>query len=168
MADNATFYAKSVTQPSFTVTESEMKFLNHTFYYPGRVQWDKVTITLVDPSTPDATGNLLTILKNSGYNVPGNLGEPGALSTLGKGDSNTAIGAIYIRAVDEVGNTLETWTLNNPFISSIKFNDFAYDQDGLTEVTLEVRYDWASYNIPGARENVGGPLVDRNLFSLGS
>ena len=86
----------------------------------------------------------------------------------GKGDSNAAIGAIYIRALDELGNTLETWTLNNPFISSLKFNEFSYEQDGLVDITLEVRYDWASYDIPGARENIGGDLVDRNLFSLGS
>jgi len=166
MEANATYYAKSVTKPSFTVGESELKFLNHTFYYPGKVTWDKISVTLVDPADPDAAGNLLTILRNSGYNVPANLNEPGAMSTIGKANSVGAIGAIYIRALDENGNALEEWTLNNPFISSVKFNDFDYGAEDLADITLEVRYDWASYRIPGGRS--AGETVARNLFSLGS
>jgi hypothetical protein len=166
MEGNATYYAKSVTQPSFTVGESEVKFLNHTFYYPGKVTWDKVTLTLVDPADPDASGNLLTILRASGYNVPGNLSEPGALSSIGKSNSVGALGAVYIRALDENGGALEEWTLNNPFISRVSFNDFDYGAEDLTNITVELRYDWASYRIPGGRS--AGEMVARNLFSLGS
>jgi hypothetical protein len=165
---NAEYYTKSVTKPSFTVTESNHQFLNHTFYYPGRVEWSKVSFTMVDPVDPDATGNLLSILKRSGYNVPGNLNEPDALSSIGKANSVGALGQVTIRGIDEDGNTLEQWTLNNPWILAVSFNDYAYDQDGLAEITLEVRYDWASYRIPGDRSAGDPQIVERNLFSLGS
>ena len=33
---------KSVSKPSFTVSETEHKFLNHTFWYPGKVAWNAV------------------------------------------------------------------------------------------------------------------------------
>ena len=63
------WYASSCNKPGFAINPAEHKYLNHTFYYPGKVTWQKVTVTLVDPVTPDATGNLLTILKSSGYTI---------------------------------------------------------------------------------------------------
>ena len=35
-----------VTKPTFSVTQSQHKFLNHTFYYPGKVgEWNTVTVS---------------------------------------------------------------------------------------------------------------------------
>ena len=87
MNEAAQFYARSVTKPTFSVTQSQHKFLNHTFYYPGKVEWNTVTVSLVDPVNPDATGNILSILRKSGYNVPSNVdGTSGSetLATIGK------------------------------------------------------------------------------------
>ena len=57
MPDGATWYAKSVTKPEVTIGTSEHQFLNHTFYYPGNVKWNLVTVELVDPVSPDAVAN---------------------------------------------------------------------------------------------------------------
>ena len=62
MPENATFYARSVTKPSFNVTNASHKFLNHSFYYPAKVEWQTVTVSLVDPVAPDATGGILYFL----------------------------------------------------------------------------------------------------------
>ena len=43
-----TFMAKSVDRPSYTVSSTPHKFFNHTFHYPGRVEWNTITLTLVD------------------------------------------------------------------------------------------------------------------------
>ena len=171
MADNAQFYARSVTKPSLTVTQSQHKFLNHTFYYPGKVEWNTVTISLVDPVSPDATGNILSILRNSGYNVPSNLNAQSgdeSLSTIGKGTANAELGVVVIRAIDEEGNFLEEWNLNNPFIVGVQFNDYDYSGEELATVYLEIRYDWASYEIPATRpQPVGGEnnQILRRLFT---
>ena len=167
MADGAQFYARSVTKPAFTVTTSNHKFLNHTFYYPGKVEWNEITVSMVDPVSPDATGNILTILKNSGYNVPSNLTEAGALSTLGKANSTTALGQVSIRALDENGDTLEEWRLNNPFITALAMNEYSYEGEELSTVDVTFRYDWASYEIPAGRAQDPGGLTERRLFTPG-
>ena len=46
------FAAKSADRPSYTIGETEHRFFNHTFYYPGRLNWNTVSITLVDSVTP--------------------------------------------------------------------------------------------------------------------
>ena len=45
------YIAKTVDKPKFEVSEEEHKFINHTFYYPGRVTWQEVSLTLF--SEPD-------------------------------------------------------------------------------------------------------------------
>jgi len=167
MADGGQFYARSVTKPTFTVTTSEHKFLNHTFYYPGKVNWNTVTVSMVDPVSPDATGNLLSILRRSGYNVPSNLTEPDAFSTIGKGNATAALGQVTIRALDENGDILEEWTLNNPFIVGLSMNDYNYEGEDLSTLDMELRYDWASYVIPADRAGDAGETVIPRLFTAG-
>ena len=168
MNEAAQFYARSVTKPTFSVTQSQHKFLNHTFYYPGKVEWNTVTVSLVDPVNPDATGNILSILRKSGYNVQSNVdGTSGSesLSTIGKGNANFELGEVVIRAIDEDGNFLEEWRLNNPFIVSVGFNDYTYEGEELATIDLELRYDWASYVIPEGRPQPAGEGVLRRLFT---
>tara|TARA_R100000234_G_scaffold120046_1_gene105088 strand:+ start:2990 stop:3589 length:600 start_codon:yes stop_codon:yes gene_type:complete len=168
MSDAAQFYARSVSKPAFTVTQAQHKFLNHTFYYPGKVEWNTVTVSLVDPVSPDATGDILSILRRSGYNVPSNLDATSgneSLSTIGKGNANAALGEVVIRALDEDGNFLEEWRLNNPFIVGVSFNNYDYSGEELSTVDLELRYDWASYVIPDGRPQAPGGTVLRRLFT---
>ena len=168
MADAAQFYARSVTKPGFTVTQANHKFLNHTFYYPGKVEWNTVTVSLVDPVSPDATGDILSILRRSGYNVPSNLDATSgneSMSTIGKGNANAALGEGVIRALDEDGNFLEEWTLNNPFIVGVSFNNYDYSAEELSTVDLEIRYDWASYVIPDGRPQSPGASSLRRIFT---
>ena len=40
------WYAKSANKPSFTVGETPHRFVNHTFFYPGRVEWQTIDIVL--------------------------------------------------------------------------------------------------------------------------
>ena len=75
MPDGATWYAKSVTKPAFEISNAEHAFLNHTFYYPGRVTWQPVEVVLVDPVSPDALANILSIIQGSGYKPPANFTE---------------------------------------------------------------------------------------------
>jgi hypothetical protein len=139
--------------------------LNHTFYYPGKVEWNTVSISFADPTNPDATGAILGVLAKSGYNVPANIDDPQALSTQGKARSVTALGQVQVEALDDLGNPTEQWTLNNAFIVGVSFNDYSYDGEEIATIDMELRYDWASFNNtmgPASGQNGG----ERRLFTI--
>ena len=148
------WYAKTATKPSFTIEATEHKYLNHTFYYPGSVAWQDVTVTLVDPVDPDMTATLSDIIVQSGYTPPT---DATSLSTMSKAKAAGALGTIYITQFDSDGNSLETWTLWNSFLTEVKYGDsMEYGNDELTEVSLTVKYDWARVETAGGSVAVAG------------
>jgi len=135
------WYAKTAGKPSFTIASSEHKYLNHTFYYPGSVTWNPITITMVDPVDPDMTATFSDIIVNSGYSPPT---DTTSLGTMSKAKAAGALGAVTVTQIDSNGDPLETWTLWNSYIEDVKFGDsLAYGNDDLTEVSVTLKYDWA-------------------------
>jgi hypothetical protein len=135
------WYAKTVTKPSFAINAAEHKYLNHTFYYPGNVSWNEVTVTLVDPASPDMTATLADIIQLSGYSPPA---SPDDLTSISKAKAASGLGTVIVRQLDAEGNDLETWTLWNSFVADVKFGDnLEYGNDDLTELSVTMRYDWA-------------------------
>ncbi len=47
-ADNFVWWAKTATLPSFDVSEIEHNYMDNKYYFPGRVSWTEVTVSLVD------------------------------------------------------------------------------------------------------------------------
>lgn len=154
--ETATWYAKSVTKPQITIAETSHVFLNHTFYYPGKVEWNSIDVTLVDPVSPDAVANTMAIIASAGYKPPANATD---LTTMSKARAVGALKGVVIDQIDSEGNSLEKWTLNNAFITSANLGDLSYDDDGLSEITLSLRYDWAECVVPEAAR------TDHNLIS---
>ena len=142
---------KTTGKPNFSVTESEHSFINYKFYYPGRLEWDEVSITLVDPVDPDASHTMLQLIENSGYVAPHNFlndpqgrGKASNVVTFSKKRAVDAVGGrMYIHMIDEDGAPIETWSLYNPWIKSVNFGDLDYESDELVNVELSIRYDWA-------------------------
>jgi hypothetical protein len=147
------WYAKSVAKPSFQIAAAEHKYLNHTFYYPGSVTWQDVSVTLVDPVNPDMAATLSDIVALSGYSPPSDALD---LSTMSKAKSAGALGTVFITQVDSDGNELEKWTLVNAFIINLKYGDLAYGEDDLTELTVDLKYDWAHVKTTHASAAKGG------------
>jgi hypothetical protein len=134
------WYAKTAAKPSFTIAAAEHKYLNHTFYYPGSVTWNTISVTMVDPVDPDMTATLSDIVVASGYSPPT---DANSLGSMSKAKAAGALGKVIITQIDSDGNPLETWTLWNAFIKDVKFGDLEYGGDELTETTVELQYDWA-------------------------
>ena len=71
--DGIVWCAKSVSKPAMTITEADHTFLDKKFYFPGRVEWSTVTLTLVDPADPtkteDAVKQMNQIIEASGYHM---------------------------------------------------------------------------------------------------
>ena len=137
------WFAKTVNKPSFTINAAEHKYLNHTFYYPGNVTWNEVTLALVDPTEPDAAALLADFLVDSGYAVPTDptMSEE---KTISKAKSAGALGAVTISQINADGTPIEAWTLQNAWISDVKFGDLEYGADDLVQIDLTLKYDWAT------------------------
>ena len=136
------WYAKTVTRPSFTISATEHKYLNHTFYYPGLVTWNTITMTMADPQDPNVAMSLSKIINDkAGYKVPFN---QGILNTISKANAVTALGGLKIRQLDADGKDIEIWTLYNAFITDVKYGDLSYGDEELVELSIDLRYDWAS------------------------
>ena len=152
----AKWYAKSVKKPSFTMSPAEHTYLNHKFYYPGRVEWNEVDVTLVDPLEPDSTANTMAIIQNGGYHPPKDRND---ISTMSKRRAVGALKGVVISQIDSEGVTVEQWTLRNAFITSVDLQDLSYEDDALSEISLTFRYDWAecSTQIPSLADISGAP-----------
>lgn len=160
MPDAATWYAMKASKPTANTSETEHKYLNHTFYFPGRTTWDPVSITLVDPATPDAMHALHEMLVNSGYIIPTNptmlssISKDRAVSEAGSPNTPGIGGTIEILQLDADGNqddanVLEKWTLRNAWVKKIAGSELSHDSEELSTIELEIRYDWAEIKSKG-------------------
>ena len=141
-----TFVVKSVNKPGFTVGETSHNFYGHYFYYPGQLQWDSLSVTLVDPVDPDTSERVLTMLRRSGYAIPDAPLQSGALRSISKAEAVDALGPqIRIEQRGANDQLLETWRFYNPWIKGAKFGTLAYDSDAMLDISLDIRYDFADF-----------------------
>jgi len=146
------FLVKKVSKPEWEVTSVEHKFLNHTFWYPGRTQWADITATVVDTVDPtaNATQEMMHILEESGYELPTTPNQPAGWGTVSKKKAvRNALGTVKIKTLNSDGETVETWVLNNAWVSKVAFGEVAYDTEAMVELTLTIKYDNAYVNIHG-------------------
>ena len=145
------FLVKKVTKPSFTVSESEHKYLNHSFYFPGKIQWNEVAFTIVDTlGMADGTVAMVELFKQMGYSLPANPDAgPSALGTISKKSATAAMGQVEIVQIDSEGNEREVWTLNNAWFKDVKFGDLDYDSEDMLNVEVSLRYDNAKLRSTG-------------------
>jgi hypothetical protein len=149
------WWAKTVTTPAFDVTEVEHNHLDNKYYFPGRVTWSDVSLTLVDPISVDAVALTNELLESSGYGIPSQPpADPANLSTMSKAKSTAAVKDVIISILTADGNVIEEWTLRNAFIKSAKYGDLDYSSDDLRTVEMTFRYDWA---VCDSSNNSNGP-----------
>ena len=144
------YLAKGITKPSYTVSETEHKFLGNTYYYPGSVTWNTVTATIVNAINPDGNQILYDALVGSGYLKPDVqedvfFNPAQAPGTVNKFDAVNQLGNVIFEEFNGQGGLIGTWTLQNAFITNATFGDLTYDTDDLLNIAITFRYDWAEY-----------------------
>ena len=163
-SDNSVqWWAKTVSKPSFTIGAAEHKYLNHTFYYPGGVSWQDVSLTLVDPVDPDVGLTLADIIQQAGYSPPSTHSD---MATMTKGKAVSNLGSVIVSQLDGDGNPVESWTLWNAWISELKWGDLEYGSDDLTEVSVTLKYDWAEMYAPQTNSAVEGRSSTQSAFTI--
>ena len=151
-ANDVLWWAKTVTTPSFEVSSVEHDFLDNKYYFPGRVTWNDVSLTLVDPITIDAVSVTNKYLVDSGYVVKNKTTATDTPKTISKNKAAGTPGPLKnfkIEVMNAEGKVIEAWTLNNPFITSAKYGDLDYSSDDIRTVELTIKYDWATCDTSG-------------------
>ncbi len=146
--ENILWWAKKVTKPNFTVAQSKHVYLGHTFHFPGKVEWQEIQMTLVDPADTvnklDALEHLNKLFAASGYVLPA---TSAVTKTVSKEAFTSAVGKVIITQIDGDGVAVEKWECRNVFFTSIKFSDLDYENDDISTIDLTLRYDYATCEI---------------------
>jgi hypothetical protein len=168
------FVVKKATKPSFSISESSHQFLGNKFYFPGKLEWKEVDITLIDaggfdesppenneigtkavqPVKNDITSKIISILSKFGYQPPEQTGAAlagggfsnGTLKTFSKFAATSVLPSIEILQLDSNGSIIESWTLHNAWVKDVNFGELDYTSEDPVEITLKLRYDWATFS----------------------
>ena len=157
---DVTFLAKSVDRPSYTISSNPHQFFNHTFYYPGRVTWNTISLTLVDPVSPNGAELLYQYLEDAGVQKPTSVNAATG-TTITKSSATTAMSNIVIQEIaTPVGGGSESqivgqWTLLNAFFTDVNFGTHDYGSEEMVDISLTIQYDWAEYE----KSATGQPVV---------
>lgn len=165
IAGTAIWWAKNVNTPSFDVGEIEHSYLGKKYYFPGKVSWSEISMTLVDPIAPDSVAFTNSLLVASGSIVPKDANSEIEFKTIDKASAiNAQQLSVSIVVLDADGSELEIWTLNQAFLKSAKFGDLSYEDENLRTVELTWRYDWASCQFTGKAD----PEAQGTFFEAGA
>lgn len=139
------YLIKKVKKPSFEISNSEHKFLNHTFNYPGKMKWDDVSFTIVDVIAPNTSQSFLELLEQCGYRIPEGPVEPGSKNaqTVSKLRSVEALGVPIIRQIDHDGRVVDEWRLKGAWIQKVENGELDYDAEELMAIDVTIKYDYA-------------------------
>lgn len=153
-ATNGCWWAKKVDQPQPTMTESKHSFLAHDYYWPARVKWNEVSITLVDPLDPvNAQRAIMAAMQSVGASVP----TEGNWATVGKRQANIALGDLQVQSINEAGEVISEWILKHAWVRETQFSALDYENENLMELTLKIRYDWAEFFSADTQTTYLGP-----------
>ena len=165
------YVVKKAGKPSFSITEAKHQFLGHSFFFPGKLEWKEVDVTVVDAGgweeadiegteyagtekvgslSNDTTKSIMQLLADFGYQHP--TATATAVSsgttlpkTFSKYGGTASLGSVTFKTLDSNGNVVETWTLKNAWIKDVSFGEGDYSSDDVVDVTLKIRYDWAEF-----------------------
>lgn len=139
------WYAKSFAKPQATVKGAKHKYLNHTFNYPGSVEWADCTVEFIDPTDPvDGAGSIAQLLVEMGYQIPK---DGNGLINISKRKSVGSVGFVTVSSIDDEGEPIETWTLEQPWVTKFEWGSYKYAGDELLSLKLTFTYDWATCEI---------------------
>jgi hypothetical protein len=131
---------QKVKKPEFELGEAVANYINYEFYFPGRLKWSPVDITLLDPVTPDASRSMQDIIQAAGYHYPEDSSDTTSVS---KKNATRALGNVEITQLDADGQEIEKWTLINAWLKKVSYGELDYTKEDMVQITINLRYDYA-------------------------
>lgn len=136
------FALKECTKPSYKIETSQHVLINHTLNYPKNVVWQPITVKMISAlNAKSSVGiTLKKILTASGYNNPRQYQSQQISKSL------LLFQSIELIQIDEDENTVEAWSLLNPFITDVNYGSLAYENESFVDITFNISYDYAELN----------------------
>tara|TARA_B100001123_G_C15038585_1_gene918502 strand:- start:319 stop:867 length:549 start_codon:yes stop_codon:yes gene_type:complete len=151
--DIPAWVVKTAGRPNITITDgARHHFMSHEFKFPGRVQYNDIEISLVDPIDPDVASVMFKIIQDAGYVIPTNWNQDnqGWKVSMSKMNSIAATkGDIAIKTIDAAGNDIEKFTLHNAWVKAVNYDDVGYDSEELMSISVTLAYDYANHELFG-------------------
>jgi len=115
-------------RPSMKINSVPIMYMNEQNYVAGRYTWDTMSVTFIDPIGPSTSQILMEWVRLHAESLTGRMGYAAGY----KKD-------ILLKTLDPTGVEVEKWTLEQCQIVSIDFGDNSYEDDALTNITLELQ-----------------------------
>ena len=115
-------------RPSMNINSVEINYLNHQNYVAGRYTWDSMSITFLDPIGPSTSQQLMEWVRLHAESLTGRMGYAAGYKKN-----------ILLKSLDPTGIEVEKWFIEQAQIVSIDFGENTYDDDALTNITLEIQ-----------------------------
>ncbi len=166
--DNIQWLVKTADKPKFELSSTPHQYINHTFNYPGRLTWQPINLTLVDPVSPtDSTATVMSFVRLAGYDIPhgtADVAANAAASNISKGFAVGALGDVTISQLGVPANfdaskpalerVVDQWRLVNAFVQgTVDFGTLDYGNEELTTVSMTLQYDFAYLSKAGGQSN---------------
>jgi len=147
---------KKSAKPTMKISEVQHKYLNHFYYYPGRLEWEPISITFASVKIGKdgelADNVLIQALKASGYVYPATDGSSAIsdLNTIAKRDAvanltnSRNMSTVHLVQINEKGEPIETWYLFNPFFTDMKYDSLEYGSEEILNIDCTIKYDFAT------------------------
>jgi hypothetical protein len=147
----APYIIKSVKKPNFSIGTTSHSYLNHTFHYPGKVAWEDVNFVIVDTvgDTDNGSAKLMGLLDACGYRLP----SPNSYETISKKSAVSALSTVQIQTVNAEGDVVESWWLQNAWIQAASFGELSYEDEGMLNVSVTLKYDNAGLHTKSPPRN---------------
>lgn len=115
-------------RPSMKINSVEINYMNERNYVAGRYNWESMQITFLDPIGPSTSQQLMEWVRLHAESLTGRMGYAAGYKKN-----------ILLKALDPTGIEVEKWFLEQCMITSIDFGDNSYDEDSLTNITLDIQ-----------------------------
>jgi len=126
------WWMASGSRPAIVQSDVEIPFLNTSRFILGRYTWEPIDIVLKDPIGPSASQAVMEWVRLGSESVTGRQGYKVGYAR-----------PVEIEMLDPNGVVVQKWLLVNTFITNSSFGDLSMDDDGLAEIQLTLRFDFA-------------------------
>jgi len=133
IGDIDAFLIKTANRPSLESEEVMLEHMNTTRYVKGKSRWQPLEITLYDPIIPSASQQVHEWIILHHESVTG-----------ADGYAEFYKKEVKINVLDPVGAIVEEWVLHGCYIQSANFGDLDFASSDPTEISLTLRYDYAT------------------------
>jgi len=124
------YLIKTASRPSISIEEQTISYMNSKRYMAGLATFEALSLTLHDPIAPSGAQQVMEWVRTHFESVSGRSGY----ADFYKRDCQ-------LKLVDPVGTVIELWDIKGCFLTSAGFGDVSYEDGGMMEISLSLRFD---------------------------